>query len=88
MIVDLTSSAWCEYNTKTCKNHGTEHSLERLIKKSKGLNEVVLVSLRKTEWSDVDEKVWMETSDEMFKSWIGKPDVESFSFVVKRFGSV
>ena len=65
-----------------------EHSLDQLKKKSKGLNAAVLGSLAKGDWTEVDDKVWSDTQDELDKGWLALPFNVSFSFIAKRFGLV
>ena len=65
-----------------------EHSLEQLKKKSKGLNAAVLGSLAKSDWTEVDGKVWSDTQDELAKGWLALPADVPFFFVAKRFGLV
>ena len=64
-----------------------QHSLHQLNGMAKGLNMAVVSSLRKAEWSDMDEAAWQETCAEADKGWLSKEcdaDVHH-NFVAKRF---
>ena len=65
-----------------------DHNLEQLKKKSKGLNASVLGSLSKGEWTEVDDKVWADTQEELGKAWLAQTFDVPFCFVAKRFGLV
>ena len=65
-----------------------DYGLEQLIKSSKGLNEAVLKSLANESWTDVDQKVWEETLQEVDRRWIREAPNLDFEFVAKRFGLV
>ena len=52
------------------------------------MNAAVLGSLAKGDWTEVDDKVWSDTQDELDKGWLALPFDVSFSFVAKRFGLV
>ena len=63
-----------------------DYGLEQLIKSSRGLNEAVLKSLANESWTDVDQKVWEETLQEVDRGWIREAPNLDFEFVAKRFG--
>ena len=64
-----------------------QHSVQQLSGMAKGLNMAVVSSLKKTEWSDLDEAAWHETCAESDKGWLSKECEADLSrnFVAKRF---
>ena len=65
-----------------------ELSLEQLERMSAGLNEAVVGSLNKDQWTDVDDKVWEETQTESNREWISPTESTQPKFLAKRFGLV
>ena len=65
-----------------------DYGVDQLVKRSKGLNAAVVKSLDGEPWTDVDEKVWEETMQEMERGWISESKPQPFEFVAKRFGLV
>ena len=65
-----------------------DYGVDQLVKRSKGLNAAVVKSLEGEPWTEVDEKVWEETMQELERGWISEPKSQPFEFVAKRFGLV
>ena len=55
-----------------------DYGIDQLVKRSKGLNAAVVKSLEGEPWTDVDEKVWEETMQEMERGWISEPKPQPF----------
>ena len=45
-------------------------------------------SLDDESWTEVDEKVWEETMQELERGWTSESQPQPFEFVAKRFGLV
>lgn len=63
-----------------------EMTVEQLERMSAGLNAAVVGSLKKDEWTEVDDKVWEETQAELSRAWIATDESGPPKFVAKRFG--